>query len=216
MNVLPHTFDAGMSDLFVALSHGGTLCVVRHTDILEDMAGAYKRMRATAGAMTPNALKLIEDPAKVPTLKRFLVGGEAMTQQLVDLWADRIRLFNAYGQTETTIARHAKQIKKGEPVTIGIAIPNVRHYVGDDFMRPVPVGSFGELLIGDIQVRGYRVEIGEVESTIANSPAASVRQVSVILNPQQQLVAFVELEETYNARNAMAVIPATSRKLRTP
>ncbi|KAJ3155244.1 hypothetical protein HDU89_007435 [Geranomyces variabilis] len=268
MNVLPHTFDAGMSDLFVALAQGGTLCVVRHTDILEDMGGAYKRMRATGGAITPSALKLIEDPTKVPTLKSFLVGGEAMTEQLIELWADRIKLFNAYGPTETTIASHAKQMKKGEPITIGKAIRNVRHYVVDDFMRPLPVGTFGELLIGGIQVgqgylqtelnaavfvpnpftddndvlyktgdivrfhpngeveffsrkgvgmvkvRGYRVEIGEVESTIANSPA-NVRQVSVILNSQQQLVAFVELEETYNARKAMAVIPVTQPEAKT-
>ncbi|KAJ3181680.1 hypothetical protein HDU87_000698 [Geranomyces variabilis] len=268
MNVLPHTFDAGMSDLFVALAQGGTLCVVRHTDILEDMGGAYKRMRATGGAITPSALKLIEDPTRVPTLRSFLVGGEAMTEQLINLWADRIRLFNAYGPTETTIASHAKQMKKGEPITIGKAIRNVRHYVVDDFMRPVPVGTFGELLIGGIQVgqgylqtelnaavfipnpftddndvlyrtgdivrfhpngeveffsrkgvgmvkvRGYRVEIGEVESTISNSPA-NVRQVSVILNPQQQLVAFVELEETYNSRSAMAVIPATQPEAKT-
>ncbi|KAJ3019312.1 hypothetical protein HKX48_002208 [Thoreauomyces humboldtii] len=261
MNVLPHTFDASMSDLFTALTCGATLCVVRHMDILADMAGAYRRMRGSCGVITPSALKLLPDPSSIPTLRAFIAGGEALTDQLVDLWADRIKLIHAYGPTECSIASHCKQMKRGETITIGKAIKNVRNYVVDSFMRPVPVGTYGELLIGGIQVgqgylqtelnaatfipspftddgdilyrtgdivrflpngevqylsrkgvgmvkvRGYRVEIGEVESTIA----PLVRQVCVVLSADT-LIAYVELDSTYSASDPMTMIPSTDRE----
>jgi acyl-CoA synthetase (AMP-forming)/AMP-acid ligase II len=72
-------------------------------------------------------------------------------------------LVNIYGPTETTVnATLCKVPAVGTPgagagpPSIGRPVPNVQVYVVDGHMHPVPVGVFGELYIGGVQLaRGY-------------------------------------------------------------
>ena len=46
-------------------------------------------------------------------------------QALVDKWATPARqMFNTYGPTEATVSASLAELKAGEPVTIGQALPN--------------------------------------------------------------------------------------------
>jgi acyl carrier protein len=69
----------------------------------------------------------------------------------------RCRFFNAYGPTETTITATCVECRDGLlPPLIGRPLPNVRVYLLDRALQPVPVGVAGELCIGGIGVaRGY-------------------------------------------------------------
>ncbi|MBI4902902.1 MAG: LLM class flavin-dependent oxidoreductase [Acidobacteria bacterium] len=92
-------------------------------------------------------------------LRAMMVGGEAfpagLAQQLRELVLGE--LINMYGPTETTIWSSTYAVEGGErQVPIGRPIANTSLYVLDEALRPVPVGTIGELFIGgDGVVRGY-------------------------------------------------------------
>ena len=73
---------------------------------------------------------------------------------------ERPRLVNMYGITETTVhvtyhALTAAAVVAGES-SIGVPIPDLRVYVLDGRLEPVPVGVPGELYVGGAGLaRGY-------------------------------------------------------------
>ncbi|MCQ8195706.1 AMP-binding protein, partial [Streptomyces rugosispiralis] len=70
-------------------------------------------------------------------------------------------LVNMYGITETTVhvsyaALDSRIATPGAGSVIGVGIPDLRVYVLDDGLRPVPVGVAGEMYVGGAGVaRGY-------------------------------------------------------------
>jgi non-ribosomal peptide synthetase component F len=110
--------------------------------------------------------------------------GEALTADLRDQFFERFpgapALVNLYGPTETAVhvTGWACAPDNTGPVPIGGPLPNVRAYVVDANLNPVPEGARGELLIGGIQVaRGYlrRPELTAerfVPDRFSNDPAA--------------------------------------------
>ncbi|HET7792706.1 MAG TPA: MupA/Atu3671 family FMN-dependent luciferase-like monooxygenase, partial [Rhizobacter sp.] len=120
--------------------------------------------RATHFQCTPSmASMLVGDPAQaasLATLKRMMVGGEALSEALAaELRAamPNGQLTNMYGPTETTVwsTTHDVDASPG-PVPIGRPIANTQVYVLDAALNPVPTGVVGELYIGGEGVtRGY-------------------------------------------------------------
>ncbi|MFI0353849.1 MupA/Atu3671 family FMN-dependent luciferase-like monooxygenase [Actinomadura sp. 9N407] len=106
---------------------------------------------------------LAEDPdggAALAGLRRLLVGGEALPAPLAERLAELLPdgVHNMYGPTEATVwATTAPVGGSGSgPVTIGRPMTNVRAYVVDAYLRPVPASAPGELLLGGLGLaRGY-------------------------------------------------------------
>jgi non-ribosomal peptide synthase protein (TIGR01720 family) len=98
-------------------------------------------------------------------LRWLIPTGEALPVELCRGWLQRyphVPLLNAYGPTECSddVAHYAisePPAEKSRSIPIGKAIPNLRLYVLDRSLHPMPVGVSGELYVGGVGVgRGYR------------------------------------------------------------
>jgi amino acid adenylation domain-containing protein len=152
------SFDTAISEIAMALCSGGALYVERRDTILPgpDLERYLDREKITVLSLTPSALAVV-DAAAAPSVKQVIVGGEPCSAELAARWAGRCRFFNAYGPTETTVTTTYVEYRDGAlPPLIGQPLPNVRIYLLDRVLEPVPVGVAGELYIGGIGVaRGY-------------------------------------------------------------
>lgn len=112
---------------------------------------------------TPSMARMLLDDPETESifkqLKTMLVGGEALTEQLVSLLSKKIdgNLINVYGPTETTIwSTYYHVASPARIIPIGKPIANTQIFILDDKLQPVPAGVKGEICIaGDGVVRGY-------------------------------------------------------------
>ncbi len=117
--------------------------------------------------LTPAHLELLrQDPAGWDLRARvrvLILGGDALQGETLDLWRTRspaTRVINEYGPTETVVGCCVYEVPAGAaaagPVPIGRPIPNMRAYVLDANLLPLPVGVPGHLhLAGAGLARGY-------------------------------------------------------------
>ncbi|WP_338714886.1 amino acid adenylation domain-containing protein [Streptomyces acidiscabies] len=155
---LVHTsvsFDLTVTALFTPLVSGG---FVRLGELAEAEGASLLKM-------TPSHLVLLEgmDASAAPS-ETLLVGGEALSGELLGRWRERhpdVVVFNAYGPSEATVNCCEWRLEPGAvtpvgAVPIGRPFPNTRVFVLDAALRPVPVGVPGELYVaGAPLARGY-------------------------------------------------------------
>ncbi|MFI0817472.1 non-ribosomal peptide synthase/polyketide synthase [Streptomyces sp. NPDC021098] len=156
------SFDASVLELCSSLLAGAALVVPPEGPLLgAELPAVLREHRVTHALVPPAALATV--PAEevrdgLPDFRTLIVGAEACPADLVDLWAPGRRMVNSYGPTEATVVAtwtDALRAGSGNP-PIGRPLPNTRVFVLDEAMRPVPVGSVGELYISGAGVaRGY-------------------------------------------------------------
>ena len=90
------------------------------------------------------------------------VTGEALKKELTQRWFAAVpgsRLVNAYGLTETSDDTNHEvmdRVPDGDRVPLGPPVANVRVYVVDGHLQPVPLGAPGEIVFSGVCVgRGY-------------------------------------------------------------
>ncbi|KAJ0424723.1 hypothetical protein BJY00DRAFT_299051 [Aspergillus carlsbadensis] len=152
------TFDPSVLEIFGTLIHGGAVCIPTETQRLNDIPAAINEMQVNTAVFVPSVLKLLR-PEQIPAVEKLIIGGEALPKALVDLWAPRTRLINAYGPTETCVCSVAnlRVAPGGYAGSIGTPIA-CRAWVVDPCnpRRLMPVGAVGELWIeGPTVARGY-------------------------------------------------------------
>ena len=167
-----YAFDFSVWELWGPLLHGGRLVVVPHvvSRSPEDFLRLLAEERVTVLNQTPSAFYQLmradrEAPAPL-SLRLVVLGGEALDLWRLGDWYSRHSddapvLVNMYGITETTVhvsylAIDAAGAAAASGSAIGVAIPDLRTYVLDADLRPVPVGVTGELYVaGAGLARGY-------------------------------------------------------------
>jgi amino acid adenylation domain-containing protein len=161
----PFTFDVSLWELFWPLMFGAELVVAEpggHRDSAY-LAQTIREQGITTIHFVPSMLQLfLEDPASAGcvSLRRVFAAGEALPRVLQDRFFARLdaELYNVYGPTET-VGGSAWACDPASELTfvpIGTPVANTQLYILDDDMRPLPVGSAGELYIAGAQVaRGY-------------------------------------------------------------
>ncbi|WP_438272532.1 non-ribosomal peptide synthase/polyketide synthase [Streptomyces bobili] len=256
-----YAFDFTVWELWGALLHGGRLVVVPYvvSRSPREFAQLLAAEQVTVLNQTPSAFyQLMAAEQDGWSLRHVIFGGEALEPGRLEGWFARHgnsgpRLVNMYGITETTV--HVSYLELDQNVAagvrgsvIGAAIPDLRVYVLDEGLRPVPAGVTGELYVagaglargylnrpaltgerfvacpfgaagermyrtGDVgrwladgrleylgrgdqqvQLRGFRVELGEVEAVLARHDA--VADVAVTLW-DERLVAYVVLADEH-------------------
>ena len=172
----PIGFDTSVWEMFWPLSVGATLVVARpggHRDPAY-LATTIVEHRVTAVDFVPSMLELfLEEPhaAGCATLTRVTVGGEALSAEVADRFAATfdVPLHNLYGPTEAAVDVLG-WTADGGPVALGVPGWNVRVYVLDGYLDPVPAGAPGELYLAGVQLAdGYLHRSGlTAQSFVAN------------------------------------------------
>ena len=168
-------FDFSVWEIWGALLYGGRLVVVPYwvSRSPDAFAQLLRDEQVTVLNQTPSAFRQLiraeearEDSVDL-ALRLVVFGGEALEPQTLRPWFERFgdqrpQIVNMYGITETTVHvtyrpitfHDLNDVAGSSP--IGRAIPDLRLYVLDRMLQPVPVGVAGEIYVGGAGVaRGY-------------------------------------------------------------
>ncbi|MCL8017548.1 non-ribosomal peptide synthetase [Streptomyces sp. AS02] len=161
LSVTTPSFDIAALEYFLPLVSGATVHIA-------DAATAAQGARLRACLEGPGITRLQATPVTWQLLLdagwkgtpglAALCGGERMPAELTrELPARGAELWNMYGPTETTVWSLRERVTTaGDDVPLGRPLPNTRLYVLDEALRPVPLGTTGELHIGgDGLAHGY-------------------------------------------------------------
>ncbi|KAI6365764.1 hypothetical protein MCOR25_005253 [Pyricularia grisea] len=168
-----YTFDACIGEIFTTLRYGGTICVPGEQERMNDLSGFIRDFRCDWAFFTPTFARLLK-PENIPSMKTLVLGGEAVTQESVDTWADKLRLMNGYGPTETCVFCTCRDISKGDkPEKIGHMVSSVGWVVDpQDHNRLMPIGCTGELLVqAPGLARGYLGQPDKTREVFVPAPA---------------------------------------------
>lgn len=165
------SFDISVLEIFGSLCMGKKMCLFSDDELMDPnlFLAQLEKEKIESLQLTPSRLALLGEAffdEMNQDLKLILVGGEALS---VDLYQnlkrrDRLRAFNVYGPTETTIWSTALNIKESNALSIGRPLRYESVLILNKNERPVPIGVQGELWIGGAGVtRGYlnRAELTE-------------------------------------------------------
>jgi amino acid adenylation domain-containing protein len=166
-------FDASAEEIFSCLTRGATL-VLRDDRMISSISFFLEMCRALNITILnlPTAFwhelvnSVAADNIALPgSVRLVVIGGEKASPECLRKWhryiPGGIRLLNIYGPTECTIGAtmsdlsdHVADVQAELP--IGSPINNLKAYVLDSSLQPVPVGASGELYLGGVGLaRGY-------------------------------------------------------------
>jgi amino acid adenylation domain-containing protein/non-ribosomal peptide synthase protein (TIGR01720 family) len=178
------SFDVAVEEIYPSLITGGTV-ILAESEMFERAEVFISKCRQLKISVLdlPTAYwqqliaEIITNQLTLPECIRLvIIGGEQVNYKYVRQWQDYIgnvpQLINAYGPTEATVETTVYSLtnESREKLPIGKPLPNVRVYVLDSHLQPVPIGVVGELYIGGVGIaRGYlnRPEL-TAEKFIAN------------------------------------------------
>ncbi|MFE9003631.1 amino acid adenylation domain-containing protein [Streptomyces sp. NPDC007875] len=190
-----YAFDFSVWELWGPLLHGGRLVVVPFD--VSRAPDRFLRLLADEGVtflnQTPSAFYQLagadrEDPGTGDrlALRHVVFGGEALDLGRLTDWYERHGagaacaplLVNMYGITETTVhvshlPLNAELAASGAGSLIGRGLPDLRIYVLDGALRPVPPGVAGEMYVaGGGVAQGYLKRPGLSASRFVADPFA--------------------------------------------
>jgi amino acid adenylation domain-containing protein len=191
----PLSFDASLDEIFAPLAAGACIVMAppgarRAAAELVDVIAEYG---VTIVVLVPSYAQAMMDEfdaRKCASLRRVIFGGEPLSASLYREFRRRlgVQVFNFYGPTEASIDATSwptlddaasgvadALLDVRDNIPIGRPISNVRAYVLDRSLQPVPLGAVGDLyLAGAGLARGYlgRPELTEERFVVASPRGA--------------------------------------------
>ncbi len=177
------SFDASLSEIFMALLCGAALVIVDR-DILSNTGRflrAVKETGITVATLPPAYLNALSR-ADISPLRVLITAGEPALVSDALHYARGLHYFNAYGPTENSVCATYHRVNPERAyrngIPIGKPIANVTIHILDEDLRMAPAGVPGEICIGGVGLaRGY---LGMPEAT-------AERFVSSPFNPAERL-----------------------------
>jgi amino acid adenylation domain-containing protein len=175
------SFDVSVFEIIVTLAAGGSIRIFENAFAV--IAGDHTQDLTMLTVVPSAAAELVRRHALPPELKVLICGGEPFTRTLADaIFRDRpgLRVVNAYGPTEATVATTWAVLHEGEvgAPPIGRPLPHIRLYLLDELLQPVQAGEWGELVIaGPGLARGYlHQSAGAASAFLSGSPGTGPDQ----------------------------------------
>ncbi|MEA2563442.1 MAG: hypothetical protein QOH06_4946 [Acidobacteriota bacterium] len=174
----PLVFDAAVSEIVMAWWTGAELCLASQEEMMpgEPLSRLLRERRITCVTLPPSSLAVLP-LEELPDLRVLIVAGEACPPDLVERWAKGrdLDLFNAYGPTEATVCATMAQYDGESPcLPLGEPIANLRVYLLDRGLEPVPPGAPGELCLAGLGLaRGYLGQPGLTAERFVPDPFGS-------------------------------------------
>jgi amino acid adenylation domain-containing protein/non-ribosomal peptide synthase protein (TIGR01720 family) len=162
----PFSFDVSVWEFFWPLMKGATLVIAapgEHRDP-QRLAALIVEQAITTLHFVPSMLSAFiaaDEALACTTLTRIICSGEALPMELQRQTLRSLpqaNLYNLYGPTEAAIdVTHWTCVEEGrDSVPIGRPIANLRTYILDSELQPLPLGAVGELYLGGVGLaRGY-------------------------------------------------------------
>ena len=164
MQKTPTSFDVSVWELFLPLVTGAAMVMAdpgRHGDAVH-LSDVIEEHAVTICHFVPSMLAAFLEAAPVHrcgSLRLVVCSGEALADHVADTCLRALpgaALENLYGPTEASVDVTSSTCVPGVPVSIGGPLDNTQVYVVDRWLRLVPPGVLGELVIGGAGVgRGY-------------------------------------------------------------
>ncbi|WP_425282063.1 non-ribosomal peptide synthetase [Streptomyces albofaciens] len=180
----PQCFDISLWQLVSALLVGGRTHIVEQEAVLD--VRRFIDTLADGGVqvaqLVPSYLEVVlsaleEEPRALPRLRCVSVTGEALKKELAERWFaafPEVLLANAYGLTETSDDTNHEvmdRVPDTRSVPLGKAVRNVRVYVVDEWLSPVPLGVPGEIVFSGVCVgRGYVNDEARTKAAFGQDP----------------------------------------------
>jgi 1-acyl-sn-glycerol-3-phosphate acyltransferase len=155
------SFDIATMELLLPLVTGAAVAIADEDDTHDGrrLASLIERYAITFMQATPATWRLLLDAGwNGRDGMTALSGGEVLTPSLAKALLARVgMLWNGYGPSEATIYTTFHQVAlDDDPVPIGSPVDNVRIYVLDEHLQPLPPGVAGEIVVGGAGLaRGY-------------------------------------------------------------
>ncbi|MFE5284655.1 amino acid adenylation domain-containing protein [Nocardia sp. NPDC056611] len=168
-------FDAAMLVWMSAFAAGATLVVAPpEASAGAELAAAIRAGAATHLVCTPSVLGTL-DAADLDGVGSVIMGGEVCPPALVTRLGAGRALVNSYGPAETTVAASFGDAMTPETsALVGTPVPGTTLQVLDGWLRPVPIGSVGELYVrGPGLARGYASRAALSASRFVADPFAA-------------------------------------------
>ncbi len=164
------SFDLTVTSIFTPLCTGGTIDIITSMEHDVEVLNALGDKNFDVLKLTPSHVE-----ALIGTLnnkhksyegkgsKVFILGGEPLpaetVKKLYTYYGDKVTIWNEYGPTESTVGCISEKLETNDVnliVPIGKPTSNVKAYILDAFLEPVPIGVIGELYLGGEQLaNGY-------------------------------------------------------------
>ncbi|MCH0563647.1 MULTISPECIES: non-ribosomal peptide synthetase [unclassified Streptomyces] len=165
------SFDVLVEELFPIWLAGGVVVIPAERLLggSADLAELVERERITVMELPTaywhewtRALRR-QDRALAESLRLVIIGGERVLPDRITMWEPLgVPLMHVYGLTETTVSSTffridpVDQSRDWPNLPIGTPLPSADLRILDSRLRPVPVGSLGDLYIGGVGLaRGY-------------------------------------------------------------
>ena len=168
-----YTFDHSLYEIHITFLGGSCVCIPSEESRANELIQVMRDMKITLAYMTPSVAKLLS-PKELPDLEILYLGGEAISQSLIDTWtADEKRLVAGYGPTECSMCTYLEYHSGSVGSTIGKSQGGICWVVdADDTDRLAPIGTIGELIFeGPMLAKGYLNNPAATEKSFIKAPA---------------------------------------------